>query len=178
MKVYKVVLSIIDFDEVGDEMADYIEDAHYPNDCLSLRVVSIESRDIGEWSDDHPLNQSDTAKAEFERLFLYEGLSRGAPNREKGVLRECPDKSSNWLRYGRSDTEMMTRVNSELFARDAQAEMTYLAVTKGGYTFESFWAEYNAELSGWGNVWFDRANGKIIPNEKVSFDGKIATVKE
>ena len=32
-------------------------------------VITMESRDLGEWYDDHPLNKKETYLAEFERLF-------------------------------------------------------------------------------------------------------------
>ena len=32
-------------------------------------VISVESRDIGEWSDDHPLNKTDTADEFARNLF-------------------------------------------------------------------------------------------------------------
>lgn len=70
MKVFKVTLSIIDHARVGAEgITGVIENAHYPNHCMSPTVVKIESRDIGEWHDDNLLNKRATADAEFERLF-------------------------------------------------------------------------------------------------------------
>lgn len=70
MKVYKVVLSIVDFEQMSEQQViDTIVCARYPNRCISPSVQSIESRDIGEWRDDHPLNRKSTAEAEFERLF-------------------------------------------------------------------------------------------------------------
>ena len=71
MKVYKIVLTVVDFDDIGQEsVRKEIECARYPNDCISPSVMSIESRDIGEWSDDHPLNKASTAENEMRRLFL------------------------------------------------------------------------------------------------------------
>jgi len=70
MKAYKVELLIIDFDELGEkELRDVIKHTHYPNYCISPNIISVEERDIGEWSDDHPLNHRDTMKTEYERLF-------------------------------------------------------------------------------------------------------------
>jgi hypothetical protein len=70
MKVYKVTLCIVDHDEIdGDGIKDVIENVKYPNRCISPDVMKIESRDIGEWSDDHPLNKLDKFEAEYERLF-------------------------------------------------------------------------------------------------------------
>ncbi len=36
---------------------------------MSPKVVKVESRDIGEWSDDHPLNNRTTADAAYAKLF-------------------------------------------------------------------------------------------------------------
>ena len=71
MKVYKVILSIIDHDELGsEEIKGVLEDTKYPNWCIAPRVHDIKGVDIGEWNDDHPLNHIATEKTEFERLFL------------------------------------------------------------------------------------------------------------
>lgn len=70
MKVFKIELCIIDFDELGEnEIRDVIKHTRYPNRCISPNIMSVEERDIGEWSDDHPLNQKNGFKSEYERLF-------------------------------------------------------------------------------------------------------------
>jgi hypothetical protein len=70
MKVYKVTLCIIDHDRLGPEgIASALENAHYANRCISPQVMACEDQDIGEWSDDNPLNRRDTFDAEFRRLF-------------------------------------------------------------------------------------------------------------
>lgn len=70
MKAYKVTLLIIDLDEIGaGEIKDVIENVHYPNRCISPEVAQIESAEIGEWRDDHPLNITTTSTAEWKRLF-------------------------------------------------------------------------------------------------------------
>lgn len=70
MKVYKVTLFIIDHDRLGaEEIKSEIENYNYPNDCISPSVTAIEERDIGEWSDDNPLNNRNTCDAEYKRLF-------------------------------------------------------------------------------------------------------------
>lgn len=69
MNVYKVTVLVIDFDDIGaDEIRSVIENAHYANDCIAPTVKAMDAREI-EWSDGHPLNRSDTADAEYERLF-------------------------------------------------------------------------------------------------------------
>lgn len=78
MRAYKIELLIIDFDEVGEEgIKHHIENARYPNHCLSPHVKQIEGVDIGEWDDDHPLNGRDTCKAEYERLFAKDADRQG-----------------------------------------------------------------------------------------------------
>lgn len=70
MKVYKVEIMVIDFDELGrDGIVEEMENVRYPNRCLSPTVMNITERDIGEWTDDHPLNSISKAHAEYERLF-------------------------------------------------------------------------------------------------------------
>jgi len=70
LKVYKLEVYVIDFDELGgEEIKSTIENQKYPNWCINPNVKKIKERDIGEWSDDHPLNKSDTCDAEYERLF-------------------------------------------------------------------------------------------------------------
>lgn len=72
MKAYKVELLIIDLDEVGEEIPGMIEGMKYPNWCLNPIVMKMESREIGEWHDNHPLNKDETMKTEYERLFNKE----------------------------------------------------------------------------------------------------------
>lgn len=70
MKVHRITLTVIDFDELGaDGVREVIENASYPNRCVSPSVTTVETRDIGPWSDDHPLNNRSTAAAEMARLF-------------------------------------------------------------------------------------------------------------
>lgn len=69
MRVYKVELMIVDFDEVGDDIPVVIENQRYPNYCISPHVVKMEHREIGEWHDDHPLNKRDSFKKYYEELF-------------------------------------------------------------------------------------------------------------
>lgn len=70
MQVHKITLTIIDFDQLGaDGVRDALENTRYPNDCISPSVLDIKTRDAGEWSDEHPLNNGATSAAEIERLF-------------------------------------------------------------------------------------------------------------
>ena len=70
MQAHKVTLTIIDMDQLGaDEIKSVIENTRYPNRCISPDVVGVETVEIGEWSDDHPLNNTLAAPAEWLRLF-------------------------------------------------------------------------------------------------------------
>lgn len=70
MKAYKLTILVVDLEEIGEEnVKSAIENARYPNRCIAPDVMEIESSEIGEWDDDHPLNKRNTNKAEFERLF-------------------------------------------------------------------------------------------------------------
>ena len=50
-------------------MVSVIENQKYPNHCIHPDVKSIETVDVGEWGDDHPLNLNATSEAEYQRLF-------------------------------------------------------------------------------------------------------------
>ncbi len=69
MKVHKITLYVIDHDQIGsDGCRAALENTNYPNDCIWPHVLSVETADCGEWSDDHPLNKPG-AGHEIERLF-------------------------------------------------------------------------------------------------------------
>jgi hypothetical protein len=70
MKVHRIVISVIDFDGLGaEEVREILEGTRYPNRCISPKVEEIQTRDIGEWGDDHPLNKLSSARAYFKALF-------------------------------------------------------------------------------------------------------------
>lgn len=72
MRAYKIEVLVIDRDDVGMSVKRIIEDANYPNDCISPRVMKIQIADIGEWSDDHPLNKHATIADYYEEIFKQE----------------------------------------------------------------------------------------------------------
>jgi hypothetical protein len=47
---------------------DYLENTHYPNHCLSPRVINVNEKEVV-WSDDHPLNKLATRDAAFDAIF-------------------------------------------------------------------------------------------------------------
>ena len=68
-KVYKVVLSIVDHEDMSEESVIHLlENVRY----LYPNIISLESREIEDWDDDHPLNKKDTHTQELERLFKEE----------------------------------------------------------------------------------------------------------
>lgn len=70
MKAYKVELLVIDHDNIGENsIRNVIENANYPNDCIWPKVKYIECKEIGEWSDSHPLNKKNKQDEEYNRLF-------------------------------------------------------------------------------------------------------------
>ena len=70
MKAYKLEVLVIDFDGLGgDGVVSALQDARFPNRCISPKVMATAVADLGEWSDDHPLNKRSTASEEYKRLF-------------------------------------------------------------------------------------------------------------
>lgn len=70
MKAYKLEIFVIDHDNIGaNGIKDEIECASYGNDCISPKVKCVTEKDIGEWTDDHPLNKHSTCEEEYRRLF-------------------------------------------------------------------------------------------------------------
>ena len=70
MKAYKIEILIIDFDGLGEtRIKEELNNANFPNDCITIKVKSITEKDIGDWSDDHPLNKFSTKDVEYKRIF-------------------------------------------------------------------------------------------------------------
>ena len=69
MKAYKLEVLVIDFEKLGSEEVKLcIENEKYMNPS----VLSIDEIDIGDWSDDHPLNKNTTDKKFYvNNLWLY-----------------------------------------------------------------------------------------------------------
>jgi hypothetical protein len=66
MKAYKVEVLVLSFEDMPeDDIVYFIENTGY----LNSRVMSIQSKEIGEWSDNHPLNKEDTVKQTYEELW-------------------------------------------------------------------------------------------------------------
>ena len=70
MKAYKITLLFLDFEDIGPQEAkSLIENARLPNRIDPGTVMDLQEADIGEWSDDHPLNKRATKAAAFRALF-------------------------------------------------------------------------------------------------------------
>lgn len=70
MQVHRITLFVEDFDGLGaEEIKHVIESQHFPNRCIHPEVLLTETREIGEWCDDHPLNKKCTRAPEIARLF-------------------------------------------------------------------------------------------------------------
>jgi hypothetical protein len=62
MKAHIVTLVIIDFNGLGPNgIKTELQAAHFGNDSVFIpNVMDIQTHDIGEWDDSHPLNQCGT----------------------------------------------------------------------------------------------------------------------
>lgn len=70
MKLFKISAYIVDYnDEYKTE--DRLEDCliYCTQNDLGLHHLKIDTADIGEWADDHPLNYIDCPEAEFNKYF-------------------------------------------------------------------------------------------------------------
>jgi len=77
VNVYRVELLVIDHDGIGEDgVKRVLAGQRYPNHCISPMVKRIETRAV-DWSDEHPLNQSDTHDAAYRALFAAEGGDHG-----------------------------------------------------------------------------------------------------
>jgi len=64
--VYKAVLCIVDHEDMPEEsVINLLENVRY----LYPNIISLESREIEEWDDEHPLNKKGTYEKTFEELF-------------------------------------------------------------------------------------------------------------
>ncbi len=70
MNAIRIELLIVNTDDVSvDEVVDIIENTKYPNHCIAPRVMACDVREIGKFSDEHPLNKYETMRDEFNKLF-------------------------------------------------------------------------------------------------------------
>jgi hypothetical protein len=85
MKVYKLEVVVIDHDNIGGEdIKDVLENTRYPNRCISPEITDIKEVDIGEWDDNHPLNNRRLFIPYLKKLFPNPDIKL---NYIRGVLR-------------------------------------------------------------------------------------------
>lgn len=66
MKAYLATVLVVDNENYGpDDFRISMENLRYWNPS----VMDVKIADIGEWSDEHPLNNYDTMESECKRLF-------------------------------------------------------------------------------------------------------------
>ena len=111
MKAFKVELLIIghcrSLDAAG--LVAEIENVNYPNDCISPSVMKVVEVDIGEWSDDHPLNSRLTSAEEYKRLFGPAKCTLCTPGVDCDgfanvcIVNETPEHANGWLCDGKGN---------------------------------------------------------------------------
>lgn len=70
MKAYKLEILVIDHDHLGEgEIRSVLENTKYPNYCINPQVMRVDEREIGEWHDDHPLNNRDKVQQSYLDTF-------------------------------------------------------------------------------------------------------------
>lgn len=80
MKAYKIGLLVIDNENIGlEHIIQLLSNTKY----VYPHVKKTEERDIGEWSDNHPLNKIDTSDEYYEKLFGPQIVEREIPTHLK-----------------------------------------------------------------------------------------------
>jgi hypothetical protein len=116
MKAYKVELLIVDHDDVGDEIPNIIENQKYPNYCISPNVMSVQSVDIGEWFDGHPLNKRDKQGAYYRQAFNIDLEKEILETKFNNLQKLHAESMRMWEKEKPSATEMelaMLKLNLE-----------------------------------------------------------------
>ena len=73
MKAYKLEILVLDFENAGiEDIKTLLENTKY----INVQVKNYEVRDIGEWHDEHPLNNKNTAESEYYKLFKTKQINR------------------------------------------------------------------------------------------------------
>ena len=68
MKAYKMELLVLDFQDSEEDDVKYLIES---NKYLTINILSTKSKQIDDWDDDNPLNNTDTQKDEIDRIFSY-----------------------------------------------------------------------------------------------------------
>ncbi len=79
MKAHILTVVILDHDGLGAEgVVEELQSANFANDCIHPKVGKVETFELGEWEDNHPLNQGDTDQLKWLRENAYVGGKRSA----------------------------------------------------------------------------------------------------
>jgi hypothetical protein len=79
MKAHILTAVVIDHAGLGaKEVVEELHAANFPNDCIHPRVGKVETFELGEWDDYHPLNQADVDQLKWLRENAYAGGKRSA----------------------------------------------------------------------------------------------------
>lgn len=68
-KLFKLTAYLVDYNDTFDEsnLEDYL--IYRLQDELDIDHIHLSSADIGEWHDDHPINNYNCPEAEYEKYF-------------------------------------------------------------------------------------------------------------
>ncbi len=115
MKAHKIEVVVLDFEDYGvDEYINIISNhRHLSASCLENKTV-----DIGEWSDDHPLNNRKTHEAESTRLFEGEHYAVFTQSGEGDF-----EQLSNWLIHDAAVKFRDNWIKSALLASTSNASI-------------------------------------------------------
>ena len=67
MKAHKIEIVVLNQDEMSEE--DIKLELEQGSRYLFTSVMSVKTIDITDWTDDHPLNQTNKSKAEVDEIF-------------------------------------------------------------------------------------------------------------
>ena len=69
-KLFKLTAYVVDYNDEFRDASDLEDCIVYDTQRhITLEHTNIQSADLGEWDDDHPLNYIDCPKTEFEKYF-------------------------------------------------------------------------------------------------------------
>ncbi len=101
MKAYKLEVLVLDFDNLGgEEIISVLEDTRYPNRCINPDVKSIVEKDVGDFDDDHPLNNKETSEKAYHELFDETQSDEMELGKAIGITKgkqEAADAACAWL---------------------------------------------------------------------------------
>lgn len=109
MKAYKIEILVIDLEEYGvDEIRTAIED------IPQAQVICVEEAEIGDWRDDHPLNNIKTFDAEYKRIFSPEKQIENSPTPKEEVDSLSHEEMCRLFRFTRAGEDEEKYFDSDL----------------------------------------------------------------